>query len=321
MLLRPAMKVMVTGGAGFLGSALCRRLVGDGEEVVALDSFYTGNRDNLRDLVANAAFRLVEHDVTQPFPDFGLRFDRVYNLACPASPPHYQRDPILTLRTNVLGTLHALEIAEKHGARFLQASTSEVYGDPEIHPQHEGYRGNVSTTGPRACYDEGKRAAEALCSDFVRLGRAEVRIARIFNTYGPGMAVDDGRVISNFVTQALQGKSLSVYGDGQQTRSVCYVDDLIEGLIRLCEVAECKTPVNIGNSDEYTVLEIAKQVIASVGNEKIGIETFPFPTDDPRRRRPDLRLAAELLGYRPKVSLAEGLVPTIAYFRNQLASA
>ncbi len=314
------MRILVTGGAGFLGSHLCRRLVRDGHEVVALDNLVTGAWDNLADLVEHRALRRVEHDVVRPY-DVGA-VDRVYNLACPASPPRYQRDPIHTTLTSVLGTLHALEAAERCGARVLQASTSEVYGDPEVHPQPERYRGRVNPVGPRSCYDEGKRCAEALVTDFVRADRADARIVRIFNTYGPAMDPDDGRVVTNFVRQALVGEPLTVYGDGSQTRSLCYVHDLVDGLVGAMEWGagasplDRARPINLGNPAEMTVREIAEHVLDALGGGRIVHRALP--TDDPRRRRPDITRAREFFGFAPRVSFAEGLRPTIASLRARL---
>lgn len=310
------MRALVTGGAGFLGSHLCERLLGDGLSVIALDDFSTGSPDNVAHLVENPRFTLVEQDVADPF-DFEV--DRIYNLASPASPPHYQRDPVRTTVTNVLGTLRALEHAERRGARLLQASTSEVYGDPTVHPQPESYLGNVNPIGPRACYDEGKRCAESLVMDFARQGLAEVRIARIFNTYGPRMALDDGRVVSNFIVQALRGDDLTVYGSGTQTRSFCYVDDLIDGLIRLMEHPHAIGPVNLGNPGEFTVLELAEEVLR-LTQSRSRIVFRPLPEDDPRQRRPSIDLARALLGFEPRVPLRQGLRRTIESFRASLQS-
>jgi len=311
-----ARRCLVTGGAGFVGSHLCDRLIADGHEVVALDNFYTGSRRNLAHLDDEPRLSLVEHDVTEPFGDLG-RFDDIYNLACPASPPHYQRDPIFTTRTCFLGAEHCLELAAAQGARMLQASTSEVYGDPRVHPQPESYRGFVNCVGPRACYDEGKRVAETLCSEYRAQRGVDARIARIFNTYGPRMDPGDGRVVSNFVVQALRGEPLTVYGDGTQTRSFCYVDDLVDGLVRLMTHDDEAGPVNLGNDGEYTMLELAELVLkqTDAGSE---LKFQPLPQDDPTRRRPDLTLARERLGYAPKVALAEGLARTVAHFREWL---
>ncbi|AKF06983.1 UDP-glucuronic acid decarboxylase family protein [Sandaracinus amylolyticus] len=306
-------RALVTGGAGFVGSHLCDRLLELGHEVVALDNFYTGTRDNLTHLRSHARFSLVEQDVIEPLPALGGRFDWVFNLACPASPPHYQRDPIFTTKTSFLGTLHGLERASADGARFFQASTSEVYGDPEVHPQPETYRGSVNTLGPRACYDEGKRVAESLCMDFHRTRGLEVRIVRIFNTYGPRMDPNDGRVVSNFIVQALRGEPLTVYGEGKQTRSFCFVSDLIDGFLLLMQHPDTTGPVNIGNDGEFTMLELAELVRELTGSRS-PIVHRPLPADDPTQRRPDLTVARERLGFRHRVPLREGLARTIEYF-------
>ncbi len=303
-------RVLVTGGAGFLGSHLCDRLVARGEDVLALDNLQTGSLANIAHLRRHRRFAFVEHDVTEPFHAL---VDRIFVLACPASPPRYQEDPVKTTLTSVLGTLNALRLGHKTGARVLLASTSEVYGDPEVHPQPEDYRGAVSTTGPRACYDEGKRCAETLAMDFARRHGVEVRIARIFNTYGPRMDPDDGRIVSNFICQALEGRDLTVYGDGRQTRSFCYVDDLIDGLVALMDHPSFAGPVNLGNPDEFTVRELADLVIELTGQD-VGIVRQPLPEDDPKMRRPVIALARRELGFQPKVRLREGLVRTIAYF-------
>lgn len=308
-------RIVVTGGAGFLGSHLCRTLVREGHHVTAVDNLQTGSRENIRDLVDGPHFVLIEHDVVQPYD---IEADEIYNLACAASPPRYQHDPIHTTLTNVQGTLNALLLAEKHRARILQASTSEVYGDPEVHPQREDYRGSVSCTGPRACYDEGKRCAESLMMDFHRSRGVDVRIARIFNTYGPAMDLDDGRVVSNFVTQALRNESLTVYGDGLQTRSLCYVDDLIRGLIGLMEQARTIEPVNLGNPTELTVKEIAERVIHRIGRGRITYQ--PLPVDDPKRRKPDITRAQSTFGFNPSTSFEQGLEPTLADFQRRLTA-
>ncbi|MGB0679706.1 MAG: UDP-glucuronic acid decarboxylase family protein [Polyangiales bacterium] len=309
--------VLITGGAGFIGSHLCERLLGEGHAVTALDNLFTGRKQNLAPLQGHPRFRFVEHDVRRPFPaDLGP-CARLYHLACPASPPHYQRDPIFTLETSFLGTQQALAFAAQQGARMLQASTSEVYGDPEVHPQAEDYRGAVNPTGPRACYDEGKRVAETLCADLRRQGRVDVRIARIFNTYGPRMDPKDGRVVSNFIMQALRGEAITVYGDGQQTRSFCYVADLVQGLCLLMEHPDESGPVNLGNDREMTMLELAQQVQAQVGSSP-ELHFEALPEDDPLRRRPDLTRARRVLGYAPHHALADGLAQTVAYFRQQL---
>ena len=309
-------RVLVTGGAGFLGSHLCDRLIRDGHQVVALDDLSTGRPENVTHLRENTRFSFVLHDVTEPFD---LPFDRAFNLACPASPRHYQRDPVRTTLTNVLGMHNVLEAACRAGARVLQASTSEVYGDPEVHPQSEGYRGCVSTVGVRACYDEGKRCAESLAADYQRARGVSVRIARIFNTYGPRMTLDDGRVVSNFVVQALRGDPLTLYGSGAQTRSFCYVDDLVEGLVRLMDGPDVDGPVNLGNPIELTVRELAEEALRLTGSAS-PIVHRPLPSDDPRQRCPDIARARRLLGFDPRVPLREGLVRTIADFRARLAA-
>lgn len=308
------MRVLVTGGAGFLGSHLCERLLGGGDEVVCLDNLFTGREENLGGLLGRPGFRFVRHDVTEPF-DFEV--ERIYNLACPASPPHYQRDPVHTMKTSVLGILHCLELARRTGARVFQASTSEVYGDPEVHPQPEGYWGRVNPIGIRACYDEGKRCAETLCFDYHRHHGVAVRVARIFNTYGPHMDPNDGRVVSNLIVQALRGENLTIYGDGTQTRSFCLVHDLVEGIVRLMEHPTCTGPVNLGNPDEFTMLELARLVAEKTGTGG-EIRHLPLPADDPRVRRPDISLAQRELGWTPQVSLSQGLDATIAYFRQLL---
>jgi UDP-glucuronate decarboxylase len=312
-----ARRVLITGGAGFLGSHLCDLLLDRGCEIVVLDNFYTGDRRNVAHLCDRPRFGLVEHDITKPWPDLGPRFDWLFNLACPASPPHYQRDPIFTSMTSVLGTLHGLERAERDGARFFQASTSEVYGDPEVHPQPESYRGSVNTLGPRACYDEGKRLAESLCMDFARTRGVDVRIVRIFNTYGPRMDPHDGRVVSNFIVQALRGEPLTIYGNGAQTRSFCYVDDLLDGFLRLMEHPSETGPVNIGNDDEFTMLQLAETISRAIGSE-IRLDYRPLPIDDPTQRCPDLTKARHVLGYQPRVMLDEGLQRTAAYFERRI---
>ncbi len=303
--------VLVTGGAGFLGSHLCDRLLRDGRKVISLDNFHTGSRLNHRHQVSNPDFELIEADVADRLPD--LRVDEIYHLACPASPPHYQESPVTTLRTNLLGTFNVLDLAMRTGARVLLASTSEVYGDPLVHPQREDYWGNVNSFGERACYDEGKRAAEALFHAHAAEKGVDTRIARIFNTYGPRMQPEDGRVVSNFVVEALQGQPITIYGDGSQTRSFCYVDDLIEGFVRLME-SDVRTPVNLGNPGEFSVTELAAMVVAMTGSQS-SISHLPLPSDDPRRRRPDISKAERLLDWRPTVSLEAGLGPTITYFR------
>jgi UDP-glucuronate decarboxylase len=303
----------VTGGAGFLGSHLCERLLAEGIDVIVLDDLSTGSRSNIAHLLGQKNFRFVLQDVTHPCE---VAADWIFHLACPASPVQYQRNPLKTLITNVVGTLHGLSLAARTGARFLLASTSEVYGDPEVHPQTEDYRGSVNPTGPRACYDEGKRCAETLCFDHHRQAGVDIRVARIFNTYGPRMAVDDGRVVSNFIVQALQGMDITLYGDGQQTRSFCYVSDLIDGLFALMQSDQIG-PINLGNPREFTIAELAEQVIAMTGS-KSRIVRLPLPADDPKQRCPDITRARGLLGFEPTVSLAKGLEPTIAYFQRLL---
>ncbi|GAA4011585.1 SDR family oxidoreductase [Sphingomonas swuensis] len=313
-------RVLLAGGAGFIGSNMADRLLERGAEVVVLDNLQTGREENIDHLRSHGNFDFVAHDVIEPLPAAVLkgRFTHVYNLACAASPPAYQADPEHTMLTNVLGTRNLLRLAEAQGARFLLTSTSEVYGDPEAHPQREEYRGNVSCTGPRACYDEGKRAAETLAFDFDRLGRAEVRVVRIFNTYGPRMDPDDGRVVSNVICQALSGAPITVYGDGSQTRSFCYVDDLVEGILRLmAHDGPQPGPVNIGNPHELTVSDLVERVLRLTDSDSRIVEQ-PLPEDDPRRRKPDIGHAKALLGWSPKVSLEDGLKATIPYFAAQL---
>lgn len=305
---------LVTGGAGFVGSHLCDRLLRDGHHVIALDDLSTGSRENIAHLMGRKDFRFVLQDVTTPFE---IHVDWIFHLACPASPVHYQRNPLKTLVTNVVGTLNGLSLASRIGARFLLASTSEVYGDPDVHPQTEEYRGNVNPIGPRACYDEGKRCAETLCFDHYREAGVDIRVARIFNTYGPRMAVNDGRVVSNFLVQALRGEDITLYGDGQQTRSFCYVSDLVEGLYALM-LSNDVGPINIGNPGEFTIAELAEQVITLTGT-KSKLVRRPLPADDPKQRRPDISKAKTRLGFEPKVALAEGLKPTLDYFRGALA--
>ena len=310
-------RILITGGSGFLGSHLCERLVQGGQDVICLDNLLTSRKRNIEHLLGSGNFEFIRHDITDPIR---LEVDQIYNLACPASPLHYQLNPIKTMKTSVMGMIHVLGIAKRCHAKVLQASTSEVYGDPEVHPQPESYRGAVNTLGPRACYDEGKRAAETLCSDYRRSHGLEVRIARIFNTYGPGMDPNDGRVVSNFITQALRGEHLTMYGDGSQTRSFCYRDDLVEGLIRLMDVdGDEALPVNLGNPDEFTMLELAQSVANGCGVE-ITLEHRPMPEDDPQLRRPDITRARSLLDWSPAVGLDEGLAKTIPWFRKQVQS-
>jgi len=307
--------ILVTGAAGFLGSHLCDRLLERGHRVVGLDNLCSGTRDNLAHLQAHPRFRFVEQNVTAPCP---LQVDRIYNLACPASPPHYQQDPVGTTLTSVLGTWRMLELARHCGARLLQASTSEIYGDPAVHPQREDYHGDVNTVGPRACYDEGKRCAETLCFDYLRQHGVAVRVARIFNTYGPRMLPDDGRVVSNFIVQALHGQDITLYGDGCQTRCFCFVDDTVDGLLRLME-SDSTGPVNLGNPHEITMRVLAAEVLALTGSSA-QLVYRPLPQDDPRRRCPDIALAQRVLGWSPQVPLAQGLRRTIDDFARRLAS-
>jgi len=308
------MRILVTGGAGFLGSNLCDRLLKDGHEVVCIDNFFTGRKTNIAHLLPNPNFELVRHDVIDPFK---FEVDQIYNLACPASPPHYQYNPIKTTKTSVMGAINCLGLAKRVRARVFQASTSEVYGDPSVHPQPESYWGNVNPIGRRSCYDEGKRCAETLFFDYHRENKVDIRVVRIFNTYGPRMHPNDGRVVSNFIVQALKGEDLTIYGDGSQTRSFCYVDDLIEGFIRLMAQTETVGPVNIGNPGEFTMLQLAELTLKLVGS-KSKIVHQPLPADDPRQRRPDITLAKRVLKWEPTVPLEEGLKRTIAYFKTQI---
>ncbi len=307
------MRILVTGGAGFLGSHLIDRLMKQDHEVICLDNFYTGNKRNVLHWFNNPNFELIRHDITEPIR---LEVDQVYHLACPASPVHYQFNPIKTVKTNVLGTINMLGLAKRVGARFFLASTSEVYGDPDVHPQSEDYRGNVNCTGIRACYDEGKRMAETLTYDYHREHNLDVRVVRIFNTYGPRMLPNDGRVVSNFIVQALQGKPLTVYGDGSQTRSFCYVSDLVEGFLRLM-ASDHTEPVNIGNPGEYTILELAQTIQQRI-NPDADLIFEPLPQDDPKQRQPDITRAKNWLGWEPTIPLEEGLTKAIAYFRDRL---
>jgi UDP-glucuronate decarboxylase len=307
---------LVAGGAGFLGSNLCKALLREGYDVYCLDNLQTGYLENIADFRDDPRFSFLKHDVCEPLPE--LKADLVFNLACAASPPKYQADPVHTMMTSVVGTRHLLDLAVANGARLVQASTSEIYGDPKEHPQREDYLGNVNSCGPRACYDEGKRAAEALCYDYLRTKEADVRVARIFNTYGPNMCPTDGRIVSNFICQALQGQPLTVYGDGEQTRSFCFVDDLIEGLLALGEIADTPdSPINLGNPQEFTVLELAEKVLAATGSASPVVHR-PLPKDDPVRRRPDIARADRILNWQPETRLADGLPPTIAWFEKKL---
>ncbi len=306
------MRILVTGGAGFIGSHLCERLLSDGNQVICLDNFFTGRKVNIEHLLDDKYFELVRHDVTEPIL---LEVDQIYNLACPASPVHYQYNPVKTVKTNVMGMINMLGLAKRVHARILQASTSEVYGDPLVHPQTENYHGNVNPIGLRSCYDEGKRVAETLMMDYHRQNKVDTRIVRIFNTYGTRMLENDGRVVSNFIVQALRGEELTIYGDGSQTRSFCYVSDLVDGLIRLMnvEAEDAHLPVNIGNPGEFTMKELAEEVSRATGKE-IKIRNFPLPADDPKQRQPDITRAKNLLNWEPKMPLAEGLKKTVEYF-------
>lgn len=305
-------RALVTGGAGFLGSHLCDRLIRDKHDVICLDNFFTGQKRNVAHLVGNPYFELVRHDVTFPYY---VEVDRIFNLACPASPPHYQHDPVQTTKTSVHGAINMLGLAKRTQARILQASTSEVYGDPAVHPQVESYWGNVNPIGLRSCYDEGKRCAETLFFDYHRQNGVEIKVVRIFNTYGPRMHPNDGRVVSNFIMQALRGEDITVYGDGMQTRSFCYVDDLIDAFMLMMESpADFTGPVNVGNPGEFTMLELAEEILRIVGGKSTIIHA-PLPADDPRQRKPDISLARDNLGWQPKVPLRDGLAETIAYFR------
>jgi len=308
------MRIVVTGGAGFIGSHLCERLLADGHQVICLDNFFTGRRENIEHLFDNRQFELLRHDVIEPIL---LEVDQIYNLACPASPIHYQYNPVKTVKTNVMGTMNMLGLAKRVRARILQASTSEVYGDPHIHPQTEDYWGNVNPIGIRSCYDEGKRVAETLMMDYHRQNKVDIRIARIFNTYGPRMLENDGRVVSNFIVQALRGQALTLYGEGQQTRSFCYVEDLIEGLIRLMNVDGLHEPVNLGNPGEFTIMQLAEEVIKAC-DSKSGFTYLPLPADDPRQRKPDITHAQSALGWNPTIPLRDGLKRTVEDFKRRV---
>jgi UDP-glucuronate decarboxylase len=308
------MRILVTGGAGFIGSHLCERLVSEGHEVLCLDNFFTGRRENIFHLLDNPRFELLRHDVTEPIL---LEVDQIYNLACPASPVHYQYNPVKTVKTSVMGAINMLGLAKRVRARILQASTSEVYGDPLVHPQTEDYWGNVNPIGLRSCYDEGKRLAETLMTDYHRQNKVDIRIARIFNTYGPRMLENDGRVVSNFIVQALRGQPLTLYGEGQQTRSFCYVVDLIEGLIRLMNTENLHDPVNLGNPGEFTIRQLAEEVI-KICESKSGFTYLPLPADDPRQRKPNITKAQTLLNWNPSIPLREGLKKTVEDFKTRV---
>jgi len=305
------MRILVTGGAGFLGSHLCDRLIAEGHEVTVIDNLFTGRKQNIAHLLEHPRFEFVRHDVIDPFK---FEVDQIYNLACPASPPHYQYNPIKTIKTSILGSINCLGLAKRVKARVFQASTSEVYGDPHVHPQPESYWGNVNSIGKRSCYDEGKRCAETLFFDYHREHKVDIRVVRIFNTYGPRMHESDGRVVSNFIVQALRGEDITIYGDGSQTRSFCYVDDLIEGWLRFMAQTETVGPMNLGNPSEFTMLQLAELTLKLVGG-KSKIVHKPLPSDDPKQRRPDITLAQKVLNWEPKVPLEEGLQRTIAYFK------
>ncbi len=306
--------ILVTGGAGFIGSHLCEKLLKQGNHVICLDNFFTGSRKNVEHLMDDKEFELIRHDIIEPII---LEVDQIYNLACPASPVHYQYNAIKTIKTNVIGVTNMLDLADETKAKILQASTSEVYGDPIVHPQKETYWGNVNPIGLRSCYDEGKRVAEALMMDYHRQHKVDIRIIRIFNTYGPRMAQNDGRVVSNFIIQALKNEDITIYGNGSQTRSFCYVDDLVRGMITLMNTEDFMGPVNVGNDGEYTILELAKMII-ELANSKSKIVFKPLPSDDPTQRRPDLTLAKEKLGYEPTIHVRDGLMKTIEYFKTVL---
>ena len=309
------MRILITGGAGFLGSHLCERLLDQGHDVLCLDNFFTGRRRNVEHLLGNRRFELLRHDVVDPFK---AEVDRIFNLACPASPVHYQYNPIKTTKTSVMGAINCLGLAKRVQARILQASTSEVYGDPDVHPQPESYRGNVNPIGPRACYDEGKRCAETLFFDYHRENGVDIRVIRIFNTYGPRMCPDDGRVVSNFIVQALKGEDITLYGDGSQTRSFCYVDDLVEGMMRIMEQEKSVGPINLGNPSEFTIRQLAEKVLEKTSSSSRLVEET-LPEDDPTQRRPDISLVNSLTDWTPQIELDEGLDKTIAYFKKTLS--
>lgn len=309
------MKILVTGGAGFIGSHLCKYLLDQGHQVVCLDNFFTGRKENLQSFVNNPNFELIEQDVRQPFD---VKVDQIYNLACPASPVHYQKNPIDTIETNIVGAKNCLDLSNKLGGiPVLQASTAEVYGDPDVHPQPESYKGNVNAIGPRACYDEGKRLAETLFFDYNRIHKIPIKVVRIFNTYGPNMAADDGRVVSNFITQALRGEDITMFGNGKQTRSFCYITDLVDGLVKMMATPDFKGPVNLGNPNEFTMNELAQLVLAKT-NSSSKVVYKDLPQDDPQQRQPDITLAKKKLNWEPTIQLAQGLDKTIEYFKHQL---
>lgn len=307
-------RILVTGGAGFIGSHLCQRLLDEGNEVICLDNFFTGSKENIRSFVSNPMFELVRHDITEPVL---MEVDQIYNLACPASPVHYQYNPVKTIKTSIMGALNMLGLAKRVRARILQASTSEVYGDPKVHPQTEDYWGNTNPIGPRSCYDEGKRCAESLMFSYHKQNGVDIRVVRIFNTYGPRMHENDGRVVSNFIVQAIRGRDITVYGEGTQTRSFCYVDDLVDGLIKMMNAEGLTGPVNLGNPGEFTVMELAEKVKKLV-NSSSKIIKKDLPQDDPKQRQPDITLASQKLGWAPVVDLDDGLAKTVAYFNSVL---
>jgi UDP-glucuronate decarboxylase len=307
-------RILVTGGAGFIGSHLVEQLLVQGHEVLSLDNYFTGDKANLRHLLHHLELEIIRHDVVNPIM---LEVDQIYHLACPASPVHYQYNPVKTIKTNVMGTLNMLGLAKRVKARILLASTSEIYGDPQVHPQREDYWGNVNCLGPRSCYDEGKRVAETLMMDYHRQNGVDIRIARIFNTYGPRMAVNDGRVVSNFCVQGLTGQEITIYGDGSQTRSFCYITDMVDGLVRLMNREACHGPVNLGNPEEFTILELAQKIL-SMTQSTAQIVFRPLPPDDPVKRRPDITRAQDILGWRPSVPLTSGLQETIPYFQKKI---
>ncbi len=311
-------RILVTGGAGFIGSHLCKKLLKENNEVICLDNFFTGSKNNIQDLLNNKNFELIRHDVVE---SINMEVDQIYNLACPASPVHYQYNPVKTIKTNVFGTFNMLGLAKRKKARILQASTSEIYGDALEHPQKESYWGNVNPIGARSCYDEGKRVSETLCMDYHRQNKVDIRIIRIFNTYGPNMNIDDGRVVSNFIVQALKNKNITIYGDGSQTRSFQYVDDLIEGMVKMMDnESGFIGPVNLGNPIEFTIKELAEKVLEMIPESKSKIVFKELPEDDPKQRKPDISLAREKLGWAPKIELKEGLKKTIEYFKIELSS-